>query len=100
MSDKAYSARSVAAARELAAVTAAIRAAYPGTKWRCSVVPDVAHIDAPKPDRLPEIMAMYREDTQIADIADRIGLSPLTVRDIIHKARRDGRWPEELRRRP
>ncbi len=100
MTDKAAtSTRS--AARDLAALCAQIRSAYPGTHWHTPVVARAAQSEPKVHYRLAEIISLYREreSLSIGAIAGELGMSHAAVARAIADARRRGHWPAELRRR-
>ncbi len=101
MTDRQTSTAIRSAARELAAVTAAIRAAYPGTRWHTPVVARAAESEPKVHYRLAEIIRLYRErdSLSIGAIADTLGMSKSALCRAIADARRRGHWPAELRRR-
>lgn len=98
MTDRIYIATTTRdAARELAAVCAQIRAAYPGTHWKTPAVADTARRP---PDPLPRIIDLYRAGCEYTTIGKALSLSRSAVSNRIRDARADGTWPDELRRRP
>lgn len=90
-------------ARELAHLLAQARAAYPATPWREpwrpteeeEPPPPTAEMEA----RIDVIIEYYRAGLSYERIAACLGISRPRVSALIALARRNGRWPAELKRR-
>lgn len=91
----------IRAARELAQLCAAIRAAHPYIAWQPVTTPAPPRTDKPlagsaDDPRLSIAIGLYRAGATNAEIAERIGLRPGSLQAFITTSRARGAWPAEL----